>query len=223
MLRNLATSLILTERDEDFYEGLVQADGKTEVQAPKRKGRVTTTVQKAKEVRSLVERCVTIAKRAQAHEQAAAEFATDAERNTEAWKAWRTSDQWQKWNAAMAPAVAARRRVFSILRSKEAVALLFDEIAPRFMDRPGGYTRVLKMATPRLGDAGAQAVLEFVGQNDRVAVKSEAPAFDTDEDENEVTSTPTENDQEEVVSDESMETVAEGEAAAGEEDESKKD
>ncbi|MCB9875378.1 MAG: 50S ribosomal protein L17, partial [Planctomycetaceae bacterium] len=51
MLRNLASSLILTERDAEFDQN-----------APKVKGRVTTTLHKAKEVRPLVEKCVTIAR-----------------------------------------------------------------------------------------------------------------------------------------------------------------
>ena len=54
------------------------------------------------------------------------------------------------------------------------------EIAPRFEDRPGGYTRILKLAKPRLGDAGTRAILEFVGRNDRVRRRAERPAFETD-------------------------------------------
>ena len=80
----------------------------------------------------------------------------------------------------MAPAVNARRRAFSMLRDKEAVELLFDEVAPRFTDRTGGYTRVLRMAFPRLGDAGIQGIIEFVGKNDRVKQKSEKPAFESE-------------------------------------------
>ncbi|MFK7766133.1 MAG: bL17 family ribosomal protein [Mariniblastus sp.] len=181
MLRNLAASLFLTERDESFYEGLTQGDGKTVVNPPRYKGRVVTTIQKAKEVKPLVEKCITIAKKALPAERAAEEFATDADRNTEAWKKWREGEQWQKWSAAMAPAVNARRRVFSMLRDKEAVEILFDDVAERFEDRPGGYTRVLRMATPRLGDAGTQAILEFVGVHDRVVQKSQKPAFANDE------------------------------------------
>ena len=177
MLRNLATGLFLTERDESFYEGLTMADGKSVVNPPRHKGRVVTTIQKAKEVKPLVEKCITIAKKAIPHEEAAEEFATDADRNTEAWKKWRESEQWQKWNAAIAPAVNARRRVFAMLRDKEAVEILFDDVAHRFVDRPGGYTRVLRMAQPRLGDAGTQAILEFVGVHDRVKQVSQKPAF----------------------------------------------
>ena len=153
------------------------ADGKSVVNPPRHKGRVVTTIQKAKEVKPLVEKCITIAKKAIPHEEAAEEFATDADRNTEAWKTWRESEQWQKWNAAMAPAVNARRRVYAMLRDKEAVEILFDDVAHRFVDRPGGYTRVLRMAQPRLGDAGTQAILEFVGVHDRVKQVSQKPAF----------------------------------------------
>ena len=70
------------------------------------------------------------------------------------------------------------RRCVTLLGNKEAVQILFDEIAPRFADRPGGYTRVIRLAQPRLGDSGQQAILEFVGVRDRVVQKSEKPAFD---------------------------------------------
>jgi len=181
MLRNLACSLFLTERDPEFYEGMVQADGKTDVNPPKFSGRVVTTLHKAKEVRPLVEKCITIAKKAVPHLQLAEEFGTSEDRNSEAWNQWRKSEQWQKWAAARAPVVNARRKVFSILRDKEAVEILFDEVAPRYLQRPGGYTRIMTMAKPRLGDAGIQAILEFVGQNDKVKRKSAKPDFVSDD------------------------------------------
>jgi large subunit ribosomal protein L17 len=64
-----------------------------------------------------------------------------------------------------------------MLRDKEAVEILFEDVAHRFVDRPGGYTRVLRLAEPRLGDAGTQAILEFVGVHDRVSHVSQKPAF----------------------------------------------
>ncbi|MEM9353190.1 MAG: L17 family ribosomal protein [Planctomycetota bacterium] len=167
LLRNLASSLILTERDAEFDDN-----------APKVKGRIVTTLHKAKEVRPLVEKCVTIARKSLTAEENAAQYATDADRGTEEWKSWRTSEKWNQWAQAMAPAVAARRRCVQLLGDKEAVGILFDDIAPRFADRPGGYTRIARLAMPRLGDAGTQAILEFVGVRDRVVQKSEKPAFD---------------------------------------------
>lgn len=168
----MASSLFLTERDAEFDDN-----------APKVKGRIVTTMPKAKEVRPIVERCITIARRSLQHITAAEEFASSAERGTEAWKSWRSSDQYQKWNATIAPALAARRRVLRMLGDKQAVSIVFEEIAPRFTDRPGGYTRIMRLAKPRLGDAGQQVVLEFVGERDRVVTKSSKPAFDQPSDE----------------------------------------
>jgi large subunit ribosomal protein L17 len=170
LLRNLASALILTERD---------AEG--EDNAPKTKGRIITTIQKAKEVRPLVERCITIARDALPRQEAAEKLASDAERHSDKWRAWRESQEWQEWAQAMAPVVTARRRALVLLGNKQAVNILFDEIAPRFADRDGGYTRVLRLPKPRLGDAGTRAILEFVGKNDRVHKKAVRPSFDTDE------------------------------------------
>ena len=106
-----------------------------------------------------------------------------------------------------------------MLGDKEAVSVLFEEIAPRFADRDGGYTRILRLSQPRLGDAGAQAILEFVGQNDRITEKAERPAFDGSEVEDE---TEDEAAAAEAPEDESTETqqpaVEEKAAAADDED-----
>jgi large subunit ribosomal protein L17 len=180
-MQNLASALILTERDDEFYEGMFQSDGKTAVKPPQVKGRIITTLAKAKEVRPIVERCISVAKRSLEHQTAADEFGTTAERNSEQWLKWRKSPQWAKWAQAMAPVVNAKRRAYRMLRNKDAVRLLFDEIAPRFAARDGGYTRILKLSTPRLGDAGHRAAIEFVGVHDRVKKKPERPQFETEE------------------------------------------
>jgi large subunit ribosomal protein L17 len=170
LLRNLASALILTERDAEDEDN-----------APKVKGRIITTIQKAKEVRPLVERCITIARDTLPQQEAAEKLASDAERHSDKWRAWRESQEWQDWAQAMAPVVRARRRALILLGNKQAVNILFAEIAPRFADRDGGYTRVLRLPKPRLGDAGTRAILEFVGKNDRVHKKAVRPSFDTDE------------------------------------------
>jgi large subunit ribosomal protein L17 len=84
--------------------------------------RIQTTVSKAKELRPLAERLITVAKN---------------------------------------DGIAARRRVYRWIPDHGTVKKVFESIAPRFVDRPGGYTRILKLG-PRRGDAAEAAILEFV-------------------------------------------------------------
>ena len=168
----MATSLIRSVR--------VVEDADPKQRVP---GRIITTLAKAKELRPIVEKLVTMACKAAVHSQNAAAYATSAKRNSSEWKQWRESDEWQKWNQAIAPSVALRRRAFAALRDRDAVDVLFNEVAVRFQDRAGGYTRVVRLATVRLGDAGRHALIEFVGERDRVKTgrKRRAPVVADDE------------------------------------------
>jgi large subunit ribosomal protein L17 len=96
-----------------------------------RHGRIRTTLAKAQAIRSDSEKLVTLAKRGVAK---------------------RNEDQSDSFERRLA---AAR------LHEPEVVKKLFDEIGPKYMDRPGGYTRVLKLG-PRLGDRAEMVVLELV-------------------------------------------------------------
>jgi large subunit ribosomal protein L17 len=69
----------------------------------------------------------------------------------------------------------ARRQAVAFLRSKDVVHKLFDEVAPRFKDRPGGYSRIVKIG-PRPGDAAEMAYLELVGEEVTARPRRERPA-----------------------------------------------
>ena len=97
MFRNLVTSLL----DEEQLQ---------------------TTEAKAKEIRRLADRMITLGKRGDLH---------------------------------------ARRQALSVIRSKEVTAKLFGELAERYRDRPGGYTRILKVGH-RVGDSAPLSIIELV-------------------------------------------------------------
>lgn len=85
-------------------------------------GRIVTTEMRAKEVRSIAEKMITLAKRGDIH---------------------------------------SRRLVLSYVTEEEVVTKLFSEIAPKYAERNGGYTRIVKMG-PRRGDAAEAVILELV-------------------------------------------------------------
>jgi large subunit ribosomal protein L17 len=108
---------------------------------------ITTTVPRAKELRPFVERLITIAKRGLSS------------------------------GAANGKVLHARRLVMEDLQDREVVSKLFETLAPRFVDRPGGYTRLLRLGF-RKGDAAEIAQVELLGSeyNPRAAAESAAKA-----------------------------------------------
>lgn len=56
----------------------------------------------------------------------------------------------------------ARRQALQFIYKKSVVKKLFDELGPRFIERPGGYTRIIKLG-PRQGDGAEMAILELIG------------------------------------------------------------
>lgn len=97
MLRNMTTSLI-------------------------KNGRIETTEPKAKEIRRITEKMITLGKRGD---------------------------------------LAARRQALAYLTDETVVKNLFDEIAPKYAERQGGYTRIMKVG-PRRGDSAPMAIIELV-------------------------------------------------------------
>jgi len=99
----------------------------------------------------------------------------------------------------------ARRQATAVLRSRDVVHKLFAEVAPRFKDRPGGYSRIVRIG-PRAGDAAEMAYLELVDEEYVAAQREErataAPAPEeheviVDDDEDEATEPVAEADEDE--------------------------
>ena len=82
----------------------------------------------------------------------------------------------------------ARRQVASQLRDEVFAKKLFDVLAPRYAERPGGYMRVLK-AGFRYGDSAPMAVIEFVDRDPAARGQDSGPVFVNDDEETEVAAT----------------------------------
>ena len=59
-----------------------------------------------------------------------------------------------------------------MVKSGTVIGKLFSEIAPRYQDRPGGYTRIIRLSKRRLGDNGKLVLLQLLGENEKVSKPS---------------------------------------------------
>lgn len=98
--------------------------------------KITTTVTRAKELRKLVDKMITLGKRGDLH---------------------------------------ARRQALQVIRDPKVVAKLFEMIAPRYAQRPGGYTRIIRLEN-RLGDNAPMAIIELVEEGYEPQEKAAEPA-----------------------------------------------
>ncbi len=139
--------------------------------------RITTTLAKAKAAQRVAERMVTLGKRGNAAEAAAGTASDDKAKKAQLAE-----------NVHCRRLAAARlhSQPRSLFKSKEervrwkegedVVSILFEKIAPAFKARSGGYTRIVKLAQRRRGDAGEQAILEWVDLTTTAAPAATADA-----------------------------------------------
>jgi large subunit ribosomal protein L17 len=143
--------------------------------------RVTTTLAKAKALRPVVEKLVTLGRRANRaiEASAAAEEKKKAALVAENVHCRRlAAARLRQQSRALfkgTPTVKGREKRVKWRESEDVVHILFDKIAPLFKNRPGGYTRILKL-NQRQGDAAKMAIIEFV--ESEAAPASEVPKAD---------------------------------------------
>ncbi|MEO1130556.1 MAG: 50S ribosomal protein L17 [Planctomycetota bacterium] len=142
-------------------------------------GQITTTVQKAKAVQPFIEKIVTLAKRGDIHARRLVTAKLGRDRRGFDWLylAHDASDKERQIvenQAEMARQFfdipdsdqVERNRYGEIRKAPKLVKHIFENVAPRYADREGGYTRIIRLGMHRIGDAAEICVLQFVGAED---------------------------------------------------------
>jgi large subunit ribosomal protein L17 len=142
-------------------------------------GQITTTIPKAKAVQPMVEKIITLAKRGDLHARRAVIAKLGRDRLAFDWLYLPkgATDQEKAAVDAQRDRAAAyfdvpdgakveRNRYGELRKAPKLVKHIFDNVAPRFRDRAGGYTRIVKLGKHRIGDASQLCVIQFVGAED---------------------------------------------------------
>jgi large subunit ribosomal protein L17 len=117
-------------------------------------GQITTTVPKAKALRPFVEKLITMAKKGDLHNRRRAISTLGGDKNM------MVSEDGEG---------IERNRFGELQKAPKIIKHLFEEIAPRYEDRTGGYTRIIRLGTNRLGDGTDLCVIQLVGSEDEDA------------------------------------------------------
>ncbi len=139
-------------------------------------GQIVTTVPKAKALQPFVEKIITKAKRGDLHARRQVIAMLGRDRRAFAWlhvPKGASPDEAERINELRDRAAqffdvpesdeVERNRYGELRKAPKLVKHIFDNVAPRFADRPGGYTRIVRVGARRLGDAGELCVIQFVG------------------------------------------------------------
>jgi len=143
-------------------------------------GQITTTVPKAKALQPFVERIITLAKRGDLHARRQVIGKLGGDKHAYTWMALPpdpTESERKGYNAARERAEAffdnvpdgddvQRNRYGEVKRAPKIVRHIFEQVAPKFADRTGGYTRIVRLGVSRVGDGGELCVIQLVGDEE---------------------------------------------------------